>query len=246
MRELGPSQIHLWQYAIGDPPDAQHLAHAMTLLSDQEERGCAAFHVDKHRTEYALSHAIVRLVLSEYASVKAQDWRFQADKWGKPEIADAALDAPLYFNLSHTDGLAVCVAGRVRQLGVDVENVNRTVSFLELAKRFFAPIEYECVHDAPPHLRRETFFRIWTLKEAYIKAQGKGLSIPLDSFHFRLLPGSPAQAAIASSDQSDPGPWSFFEFQTALIYRIAVAVRNTGHGEYQVKHHAGAALFNGL
>jgi 4'-phosphopantetheinyl transferase len=83
------------------------------------------------------------------------------------------------------------VAGRVPQLGVDVENMNRTASLLELAKRFFAPIEYEYVREAPPHLQRKTFFRIWTLKEAYIKAQGKGLSIPLDSFHFRLLPGSP-------------------------------------------------------
>jgi 4'-phosphopantetheinyl transferase len=129
---------------------------------------------------------------------------------------------------------------------VDLENMNRTASFLELTKRFFAPIEYEYVREAPPHLQRKTFFRIWTLKEAYIKAQGKGLSIPLDSFHFRLLPGSPAQAAIASSGQSDPGQWSFFEFQTALIYRVAVAVRNTGHGEYQVKHHAGATLFTGL
>jgi 4'-phosphopantetheinyl transferase len=137
MRELGPSQIHLWQYPIGDPPDPQHLALATALLSDAEKQRRAAFHMEKHGTEYALSHAMLRLVLSEYAPVKPQDWHFQTAEKGKPEIAAPALDTPVWFNLSHTDGFAVCVAGRVRHLGVDVENMNRKTSHLELAQRFF-------------------------------------------------------------------------------------------------------------
>src|ERR1700733_10368688 len=125
MRELGPLQIHLWQYPIGDPPDAQHLAHAMTLLSDAEKKRLAAFHFNKHRAEYALSHAISRLALSEYAPVRPEEWQFQTGEKGKPEIAGPAMDPPLWFNLSHTDGFVVCAAGRVRQLGVDVENMSR-------------------------------------------------------------------------------------------------------------------------
>lgn len=244
MRELGPLQIDLWQYPIGAPPDAQHLAHAMTLLSNEEKRRCAAFHFDKHRIEFALSHAMLRLALSQYAPVRPDKWEFLTGQWGKPEIITPALDPPLWFNLSHTDGFAVCVAGRVRHLGVDVENMNRKAPHQELAKRFFAPVEYEYLRALPRSLLREAFFRIWTLKEAYIKAEGKGLSIPLDSFHFRFSPQNPGDVTFESNGEPTPAMWSFFEFQPGLHYRTSVAVRNTGHSAFQVQHHDAATLFD--
>src|SRR5690349_4477102 len=132
MRELGASQIHLWHYPVGAPPDPQHLAVALTLLSDAEKKRRAAFHVEKHADEYALSHAMLRLALSEYAPVKPRSWQFLAREHGKPEIAVPALDTSLWFNLSHTDGCAVCVITRIPTIGVDVENVNRRASYLEL------------------------------------------------------------------------------------------------------------------
>jgi 4'-phosphopantetheinyl transferase len=244
MRELGPLQIHLWQYPMGDPPDAQHLAHAITLLSDAEKKRCTAFHMEKHRAEYALSHAMLRLVLSEYAPVRPEEWQFLIGRWGKPEIAGPALDTPLWFNLSHTDGFAVCVAGRVRQLGVDVENMSRKTSHQELAERFFAPSEYEYLRTLPASFQRETFFRIWTLKEAYIKAEGKGLSIPLDSFHFQFSTESPAQVRLESKAESNPHAWSFFEFQPGPDHRISIGAKNPEQGALQVECHQAATLFD--
>ena len=243
MRELGPSQIHLWQYPLGDPPDARHLTHAMALLSDAETKRHAAFHMEKHGVEYALSHAMLRLVLSEYAPVKPQDWQFLTGEKGKPEVAAPALDTSLWFNLSHTDGFAVCVAGRARHLGVDVENMNRKTSHLELAQRFFAPAEYEYLRNLRPSLQREAFFRIWTLKEAYIKADGRGLSIPLDSFCFRFSPESSAPATLASNAESNPGAWSFFEFQPEPDYRVSIGVQNPGYEAFHVQCHEAASLF---
>src|ERR1700730_11780446 len=99
MLALGPTQIHLWQYPIGKEPVGEHLAYAMTLLSDAETAKRAAFYFEKHRTEYALSHAILRLVLSEYAPVRPEEWRFAIGQWGKPEIAGPVVDPPLWFNL---------------------------------------------------------------------------------------------------------------------------------------------------
>ncbi len=242
MRELSPAQIHLWHYAIGEPPVAQHLAYAMTLLSDAEKRRCAAFHSEKHRTEYALSHAMLRLVLSEYAPVKPEEWQFSKGNWGKPEIRGPALDTPLWFNLSHTDGFAACVAGRVRQLGVDVENVNRMFSCDEMANHFFAPAEYEYLRNLPPDLQREAFFRIWTLKEAYIKAEGKGLSIPLDSFHFRFSAPHPVEVMLESNGESHSGAWKFFEFQPGVDYRISIGVQEAGCTLHVQRHDASALL----
>jgi 4'-phosphopantetheinyl transferase len=243
MRELGPLQIHLWQYPIGDPPDARHLAHAITLLSAAEKKRCAAFHFEKHRAEYALSHAMLRLALSEYAPVKSGEWQFLTGEKGKPEIASPTLDTPIWYNLSHTDGLAVCVAGRVRQLGVDVENMNRKASHQELAKHFFAPAEYEYLRNLPASLQREAFFRIWTLKEAYIKAEGKGLSIPLDSFSFRFSNQNPPQVVLESNSESNPGAWSFFELQPGPDYRVSVGVKNPDLRAFQVESHHAATLF---
>jgi 4'-phosphopantetheinyl transferase len=241
MLDLGPTQLHLWQYPIGTTPVAGHLAYAMTLLSDAERVRCAAFYFEKHRTEYALSHAILRLVLSEYAPVKPEEWYFSFGEWGKPEIAGPAVDPPLWFNLSHTEGFVACVAGRVRQLGVDVENVNRMTSCIEIARHSFAAAEYDYLKNLPPALQHEAFFRIWTLKEAYIKAEGKGLSIPLDSFHFRLSTG---EVRLELSSGQNPGAWSFFEFQPGPRYRISVGAKAPSHRAYDVRCKDAALLLD--
>ena len=248
MRDLGPSQIHLWQYPIGDPPDGRHLAHAITLLSDTEKNRYAAFHFEKHAAEYALSHAMLRLALSEYAPVRPDQWQFLTGEKGKPEIAAPALDTPLWFNLSHTDGFAICVTGRVRHLGVDVENMNRRTSYQDLAQRFFAPSESEYIRNLSPSLQREAFFRIWTLKEAYIKADGRGLSIPLDSFCFRFPPETPTQVAFGSEGgshaEANPAAWSFFEVPHEPDFRISVAVKNPGPSTLHLECHQAADLFS--
>jgi 4'-phosphopantetheinyl transferase len=246
MRELAPAQIHLWQYAIGQPGNARHLNRAMSLLSDPEKTKCAAFHFDQHRAEYALSHAMLRLALSEYAPAKPERWQFSTGEWGKPEISNPVLDTPLWFNLSHADGLVTCVAGRIRQLGVDVENMNRTTSWDELAQRFFAPVEYEYLRSVPPPLQRDAFFRIWTLKEAYIKAKGKGLSIPLDSFHFHFAPQNPADVTLEVNGESDPGRWSFFEFQPGVDHRISVCAERTDGLALTVQRYEASLLLEGV
>jgi 4'-phosphopantetheinyl transferase len=243
MRDLGPAQIHLWQYPIGQPPIAQHVAHAMTLLSDAEKCRSEAFYFEKHRTEYALSHAMLRLVLSEYAPVRPETWQFVTNEWGKPEIGGPRLAVPLWFNLSHTDGFIACVAGRVRPLGVDVEDTNQMASYDEMAKHFFAPAEQEYLSSLTPGHQREAFFRIWTLKEAYIKALGKGLSIPLDSFHFRFSPSNPSEATLEGDSASGASSWRFFEFRPGANHQISIAVQSSEHDEFHVECHDAAALF---
>lgn len=244
MRQLGPEKIHLWQYPIGDPPDSQHLAQARTLLSAAEKNRCAAFHMEKHRAEYALSHAMLRLALSEYAPVRPEEWHFLTGEKGKPEIAYPELDTPLFFNLSHTDGFAVCAAGRIPELGVDVENMTRKTPHEELAKRFFAPFEYEYLRTMPLNFQRNAFFRIWTLKEAYVKAEGKGFAIPLDSFHFRFSTGNPAEVTLESKAELNPAAWSFFEFQPGPDHRISIGVKNPEACALQVECHHAATLFD--
>jgi 4'-phosphopantetheinyl transferase len=245
MRDLGPTQIHLWCWPFGTLPIAQCIAYAMTILSDAEKHKCAEFYFEKQRAEYAVSHAIVRLMLSEYAPVRPQEWQFLRGPWGKPQIAGPELRAPLWFNLSRTEGCFAFVAGRVARLGVDVESVNRAVSCGEIAKHCFAANEYEHLSGLPASLQREAFFRIWTLKEAYTKAEGKGLSIPLNSFHFRFHADDPSAATLVLSNGPSARDWKFFERRIATEYRISLGVHTPVGAHLELQCHEAHSFFNG-
>jgi 4'-phosphopantetheinyl transferase len=95
----------------------------------------------------------------------------------------------------------------------------------------------------PASLQREAFFRIWTLKEAYIKAEGRGLSIPLDSFSFRFSNENPAQVILESNTEPNPGAWSSFELQPTPDHRVSVGVRNSEQRAFQLDCHEAATLF---
>jgi 4'-phosphopantetheinyl transferase len=199
-------------------------------------------HLERQRTEYTLSHGILRLVLSEYAPVKPEMWEFSAGRWGKPKISRPVTDPPLWFNLSHTDGFIACVAGRVPEVGVDVENTGRKISYATIAKHSFAPAECDYLRNLPTHLQRDAFFRIWTLKEAYAKATGEGLAVGLDSFHFRLSTMRPSEVALEFSDDRRPQGWRFFELQPDSRHRVSIGVRGPAEIRFHVICHVAQPL----
>ena len=101
------------------------------------------------------------------------------ERVGKPTIAHPKDIAPLSFNLSHTERLIVCLVALDREVGVDAEDTERAGETVEVADRFFSPTEVAALRALPAQSRRRRFFQYWTLKEAYIKARGMGLSLPL-------------------------------------------------------------------
>ena len=202
--------LHLFHRLVDGPPD-------LTLLDDDERAKCARFVFERNRAEYAAAHSLVRQALSRFAPVEPEAWRFRAGPWGKPEIASPTLAEPLYFNLTHTRGLVACVVGAIPEIGIDAEWMDRRNAADDIARRFFAPAEYEWLLTLNDEERKAAFFRIWTLKESYIKAKGMGLSLPLDSFWFRIEAGD-----IAVEPETG---WSFFEFQPAPGHQAAVAAR---------------------
>jgi 4'-phosphopantetheinyl transferase len=199
---LGPQSVHLW-YALSDEAEAE--AASRQLLSDEELRRYDRLLLPEARHRFAVAHTLVRSVLSLYADVEPQAWRFSTGPHGKPEIAHPGGLPPLRFNLSHTAGLSACAVTLDRDIGVDVEMTGRRVARMEIARRFFAPQEAAAVEAEP-----ERFFDYWTLKEAYIKATGRGLSMPL-----REAP---------SLGEQPPG-WHFFRDIPSPRHLCAVAVR---------------------
>ncbi|MET0267710.1 MAG: 4'-phosphopantetheinyl transferase superfamily protein [Duganella sp.] len=145
------------------------------------------------RARSLLGHALLRHALRAHG-LSDRDWRYGLGPYGKPCLWGAA---SLEFNLSHAGSQVVCVLSSA-PVGVDIEQV-RAID-LGIAERFFHPREQAALMACAPSLRRDYFFRLWTAKEAYVKALGLGLQRDLASF--AVLPG--AGQSVALDDERAP------------------------------------------
>lgn len=198
-----------------------------TLLTEEERAREPRFYFADDRLRYLVTRALVRTVLSRYAPLPPGDWRFAENGYGRPHIAPEIVArcpevADLRFNLSHTRGLIALGVTRGRELGVDVEYVGERKSPLEIADRFFAPVEVEALWQQPESVRHERFFEYWTFKESYIKARGRGLSIPLDRFSFHYPHDAGVQLAIEPELEDTPERWALWQYRPAGDYLLAV------------------------
>jgi 4'-phosphopantetheinyl transferase len=223
--QLGPLDVHLWYAQPGRLADPALLSQYARLLCPEEQQRHVRYRNERVRHEFLVTRALVRTVLSRYTGVDPARWRFTTNAYGKPDAASPALAEPLRFNLSHTRGLIVCAVTRLEEIGVDVENIERQTTGPDLARRYFSAREVADLLKLPPQRQQQVFFDYWTLKEAYIKARGKGLAIPLDQFSFDLARGDSVQISFSPQLGDDPSTWRFAQFSPTSEHRVAVAVR---------------------
>jgi 4'-phosphopantetheinyl transferase len=169
----------------------------------------------------------VRTTLSRYADVDPRRWRFRTGPQGKPEIAGPAGAPPLRFNLSHTRGLVACVVTLGLDAGVDVERTARHLRDpLALARHGFAPAERAALTRLAGRARRELFFDIWTLKEAYVKARGAGfLALPARKLAYEISPGGSIGLTIEPELEDRSDAWQVALLAPTADHRLAVAIR---------------------
>lgn len=167
------------------------------------------FRFPDHRHTYLVSHLLLRTTLSRYSALLPNTWRFISNDHGKPRIDPGAGPAELCFSLSHTKGLCAVAVTKKGEIGVDVEQADRPVRAGELGRRFFSPEENAALKKLPASRLREQFLLYWTLKEAYIKALGKGLSHPLDSFSLHLEGERPYRIGLSAEKPQAPEGWRF-------------------------------------
>jgi 4'-phosphopantetheinyl transferase len=205
---------------LGDPACAARWA---AVLSDEELQRHRRFMFERDRHSFLAAHAATRLGLSRYADVEPRSWRFTPGPYGRPELVPPPGAPPLHFNLSHTDGMGICAVALGREVGADVERVDSRTPSREVAERFFAPPEHRTLTSLEGDAFRQRFFRYWTLKEAYIKARGMGLHLPLDQFWFDL-DGPEIRIHFEPGIQDDPARWQFGTFQVGPSHRVSVAL----------------------
>lgn len=225
---LPEDEVHLWYTRFERWPDDSLLSPYEAMLSAEEQARQRRFLYPKHRRQFLISHALVRLVLSHYAGDAPAAWRFLTKAHGKPALASAAAQADLRFNLSHTDSLAVVAVATGREVGVDAENVERRDPGIDLARRYFAPEEVAQLTRLDDDQRKSGFFDFWTLKESYIKARGLGLALPLDAFGFHLAPGSAPRISFSERIADNAADWQFLQLSISPSFRIALAIQRPG------------------
>jgi 4'-phosphopantetheinyl transferase len=236
--KLGNDEVHVWRAMLSVGQSVLQSLHS--TLSPDERTKVERFYFPKDRDRSIAARAVLRLILSRYLEVEPAQLRFCYNRFGKPALIGHSGADTLHFNMSHSGELALYAIARGREIGVDVEHVREDFASEQIAERFFSPSEVAMLHALPFNMRTRGFFNCWTRKEAYIKARGEGLSLPLDRFDVSLTPGEPAALLrvseskpevddeIAGDGKLEASRWSLRELSPGPCYAAAIAVQGYG------------------
>ena len=226
MLPLHPDKIELWLAFCDEIADEGLLADYRRLLVEEERQQEARFHLAHDRHRYLITRALVRSVLSRYAAVAPQDWCFEEDAYGRPQIVNAdPVARRITFNISHTRSLVVLGVTCERALGVDTEDFHTRQAELGIADHYFAADEVAQLRTTPPDLQQTRFFEYWTLKESYIKARGMGLSLPLAQFGFDLSRPRSVRIGFYAPLIDDPTRWIFGLWRARGDHYVAICAQ---------------------
>ncbi|HTR47814.1 MAG TPA: 4'-phosphopantetheinyl transferase superfamily protein [Verrucomicrobiae bacterium] len=219
--ELRANEVHVWRVLIDRVGNLKSLA---AILSSAETGKADRFHFADDRTRFIVTHGVLRDLLGQYLGSDPASLRFVLNDCGKPFLVQEPATEVIHFNISHSRGIALLAFACGRELGVDVEHVRPEFAELDIARRFFAPEEVADLLALDETLRVDGFFNCWTRKESYIKARGMGLSLPLDSFHVSLQPGSVAALLGDRGNPIEASRWELRELSPGENYFGAITV----------------------
>lgn len=216
--------LNLWCAHPDDLLDEEAKNTCLRLLNEHECARWPAFKFEEHRREYLATHALARTALSYHGALAPGVWRFQENAFGKPAVDP---ECGLRFNLSNSSGLVACLVSNGADVGVDVEARERAGSIAEVGTRMFSAQELAQLEALSVSERPERALRLWTLKEAYSKARGMGLALPLKDFSFVFEDAERMHLEMEPTLDDSPGRWRFCLLEHAG-HSIAMVVECTG------------------
>jgi 4'-phosphopantetheinyl transferase len=223
---LGPDAVHVWRASLRPP--ANVLARLEATLSPDERARAARFHFPQHRTAFVAGRGVQREILARYTGLPPAALAYREGAHGKPELDGAAGAMGIRFNVSNSGDLALYAVTVRRELGVDLEQLKPMPDGMDIARRFFSAPENEVFAALADDVRDLAFFRCWTRKEAYIKAVGEGLSMPLDRFDVAFAPGEPARILRTRGNPAEAERWTMLALEPGPGYVGALAVEGAG------------------
>lgn len=218
------SAIHVWPLLQAASDEAREQCRA--LLSADELDRADRFHSAEKRRAFVLTRGLMRVVLGAYCEAHPARLCFARGEHGKPMLVEPAVD--LRFNLSHSNGRALLAVTCGRDVGVDLQWENARTHVLDIASSYFVGSEIEAVRDASEDQRRETFFRLWSAKEAVLKGQGVGLFAAIDRFELRFQADLEAATIETRNEGVIGGDWRVRRLSCEPGWHAAVAARGEG------------------
>jgi 4'-phosphopantetheinyl transferase len=215
---LTAGTIHVW--TIDLDAAAARVPSLLRLLSGEERARAARLRTTELRLRFVVAHGALRLILARYLNVEPAAIRVETTTFGKPFVADSSMS----FNLSHSDGLAVCALTTNAQVGIDVERIRPVTDADGIATRYFAAGEARQYASFARTDRPAAFFSTWTRKEAFLKATGLGLQRALDSFEVEVAPEATAPWLVLNSSTETTEHWHLRSFEPRPEYVAAVAL----------------------
>jgi 4'-phosphopantetheinyl transferase len=216
---ISRDEVDVWSIPLAQPDDL--VARLTEALSPDERARAARFVFPRDRRRFAVARGALRSILAGYLGLTPSALAFAYGPRGKPRLADRA---DLDFNLAHSHELALCAVTAGRPVGVDVEWLRPLSDLLSVARTAFSPAELAALLAGSEAERPAAFFRCWTRKEAYIKARGDGLSLPLDAFDVSLAADEPPALLANRLDPAEPARWTLHSLAPADGYLGALAV----------------------
>ncbi|XP_044483735.1 4'-phosphopantetheinyl transferase HetI-like isoform X1 [Mangifera indica] len=256
-----PSQreTHLWYIVPDEVKSTSLLNHYLELLSPREKENIYRLRGDQHKKTALLARALVRTTIARYQThcqVSPRDLKFRKNIYGKPEVDLQDNDwcmLPLHFNISHASSLVACGVTLDVPIGIDVEEKQRRTksNILAFAKRYFSLEEVKFLTAmSDPEIQRQEFIKLWTLKEAYVKALGRGFSAApfktftlgsrtatIGGFHLsKTLDSEASEIILESSDNPETltSNWQFALLDLDCSHYAAICVEEDKSSEVKM------------
>jgi 4'-phosphopantetheinyl transferase len=217
---LPKDEVHVWRATVDWPPE--QLQELTQILSPDEREQAARFHLDLDRRRYLVGRGVLRMLVGHCLGTLADGLRFDYSARGKPHVA-----GPLQFNVSHSGQLVLIAVTLDRAVGIDVERIRADIGVNAIAARFYSATESKSLSMLAAHERHEAFFALWTRKEAYLKACGHGLSVPLDQIEVSFLPEDQPRLLAVRHDAAEAARWTLRQLDVGHGYKAAIAAEGS-------------------
>lgn len=228
-------EAHIWVAFTEKHYNKDLLTWYKSLLSEYEQKKYNDLYFRNHRKSYLISHALLRTTLSLYVSTPPKEFEFSYEHYGRPEIKKPDCTSEICFNLSRTQGVATCLISSSTHAGIDVEST-LNLSYPEIMFRHvLLPKEIESLQGLHGNSLKRRFLAYWTLKEAYVKATGRGLSIPLTQLSIKLYPDGYAEVSFDPQLTDNSLEWQFAYFGLTHEHILAVALRKMEATDKSIK-----------
>lgn len=217
--KLGESSVHVWEVSL--VVSETSFVEDRQLLSPDELARASRFHFEKDARKFTTARGRVRSILSQYTGLSPRELSFENSPQGKPSLSHPAKD--IRFSVSHSGDKALIAVSLGFEVGVDIEHIRPDVETDKLAARFFSAAECSAIRALPAQCQVSAFFRCWTSKEAFLKAQGVGLSRELGSFDVEVDPSRRAQLLATRPDSTEVSRWNLYDLGIDDDYAAALA-----------------------